>query len=136
MRSKNLLYSPEQARAVLTTLAPEIYAHVRSGKRLELEIREERRSLSQNDLLHAMVDEIADVVEWAGKKRDKETWKRLLVAAWCRTRGESVEILPALDGHGVDIVPARTSALTKAELSDLVEYVEAWKSMHVAEAEE
>jgi hypothetical protein len=86
------------------------------------------RTLPENSLLHALIDEIARTLEWAGKKRSAETWKRLLVAAWCRTRGESVEILPALDGHGVDIVPARTSALSKADCSDLIEYIYAYGS--------
>ena len=50
----------------------------------------------------------------------------MLVAAWCRVHGESVEILPALDGHGVDIVPARTSKLSRKECADLIEFVFAW----------
>lgn len=49
-----------------------------------------------------MLADIADQLEWAGAKRDLEVWKRLLVAAWLRARGESVEVLPALDGHGID----------------------------------
>lgn len=89
-------------------------------------VAEPRRSLAENSLLHALISEIAEKIEWAGKKRDTETWKRLLVAAWCRVRGESVEILPALDGHGVDIVPARTSKLNKKECADLIEYVYAF----------
>jgi hypothetical protein len=87
------------------------------------------RNGEQNALLHALISDIARETDWAGKKRDGEIWKRLLVAAWCRTRGESVEILPALDGHGVDIVPARTSKLTKAECADLIEYIYAWRAM-------
>jgi len=89
-------------------------------------IVEPRRSLAENNLLHALIDEIAKKIEWAGKKRDPEVWKRLLVAAWCRVHGESVEILPALDGHGVDIVPARTSKLTRKECADLIEFVFSW----------
>lgn len=84
------------------------------------------RSLEENSLLHALISEISAKVEWAGKKREPETWKRLLVAAWCRVHGESVEILPALDGHGVDIVPARTSKLSKKECADLIEFIYAW----------
>lgn len=87
---------------------------------------EPTRSLEENSLLHALLGEISKKIEWAGKKRDIEVWKRLLVAAWCRVHGESVEILPALDGHGVDIVPARTSKLTKKECADLIEYIYAW----------
>lgn len=132
MRARNVLYSPEQARAVIKTLWPEVLAHLRLGQRLEIEVREERRSEPQNDLLHPRIREIAKRTKWAGKLRDEETWKRLLVAAWCRTRGESVEILPALDGHGVDIVPARTSKLSKAQTTDLLDYVEAWAAEYEA----
>ena len=82
--------------------------------RLQIECKPETRSSAENRLLHALIGEIARQKEWAGAKRDLECWKRLLVSAWCRTRGESVEILPALDGHGVDIVPARTNKLTKS----------------------
>ncbi len=102
-----------------------------AGHRLVLKLEKEKRSDAENKLLHALIGEIAANVEWAGKKRDAETWKRLLVAAWCRTRGESVEILPALDGHGVDIVPQRTSKLNKAECADLIEFVQCWHAEHV-----
>ena len=97
-------------------------------------ITEPKRNGEQNALLHALIGEIAERMEWAGKKRDAEVWKRLLVAAWCRVRGESMEILPALDGHGVDIVPARTSALSKKECADLISFIEAWQAENMAEA--
>lgn len=93
-----------------------------------VQISEPTRTLAENSLLHAQITEIAKSIEWAGKKRDVETWKRLLVAAWCRVRGEAIEILPALDGYGVDIVPARTSRLSKKECADLIEFVYAWGS--------
>jgi len=95
-------------------------------QRLTLEIRPEKRSDAQNRLLHACLSEISKQVEWAGAKRDVDTWKRLLTAAWLRARGEPIEMLPALDGHGVDIVFRRTSQLTKAECAELSEFVMAW----------
>ena len=101
-----------------------------SGHRLVVEVRPETRSDAQNKLLHAMLGDIARQVEWAGKKRDTDTWKRLLTAAWLRARGESVELLPAIDGHGVDVVFRRTSKLTRAECSELCEFVMAWCSEH------
>ena len=96
------------------------------GQRLVLEIKPETRSDRQNRMLHAMLGDIAAQVEWAGKKRDAETWKRLLVAAWCRARREQVELLPALDGHGVDIVFRRTSQLTRGECAELCDFIQAW----------
>lgn len=89
-------------------------------------IGEPTRNLEQNALLHALLTVIARRVDWAGKKRDVDTWKRLLTAAWMRARGESVELLPALDGHGVDVVFRHTSTLTKSEFSELTEFIYAW----------
>jgi len=85
-----------------------------------------RRNLDINAALHAKLGEIAARVEWAGKLRDIECWKRLLVAAWSRAQGEHVEMLPALDGHGVEIVFRRTSQLSQADMRDLMGYVDAW----------
>jgi hypothetical protein len=84
------------------------------------------RSLEQNAKLHALLSDISKLLEWAGKKRDVETWKRLLVAAWLRARGEPLEMLPAIDGHGVDIVFRRTSELTISEMIELIEYIQSW----------
>ena len=97
-----------------------------SDTRLTLEIRPEKRSDAQNRLLHACLSEISKQVEWAGAKRDVDTWKRLLTAAWLRARGEGVEVLPAIDGHGIDVVFRHTSKLTKAECAELSEFVMAW----------
>jgi hypothetical protein len=89
-------------------------------------VLQESRSLAQNSLLHALLTEIAETRDWAGSRRSVECWKRLFVASWCRAKGESVEVLPALDGNGIDVVFRRTSEMSKAEVSDLVEYIHAW----------
>jgi|ERR1035437_2769972 hypothetical protein len=120
-------YNPVQAhKSLQAVIWPYVKAMTAAGHKISVEARPETRSSQENRMLHALIGEIASQKDWAGAKRDAEIWKRLLVAAWCRTRGESVEILPALDGHGVDIVPARTSKLTKGECADLIEYVQAW----------
>ena len=123
-------HNPQQAYNDLAQVAwPAIKGHLLAGGRpLTLEVREEKRSDAENRLLHAMLGHISKTQEWAGKRRDIETWKRLLVAAWCRARGEQVELLPALDGHGVDIVFRRTSQLTRKECAELIEFIFAWGS--------
>ena len=121
------LFEPVQAhKAIMTAWAHAKGWLVAGDQRLTLEIRPEKRSDAQNRLLHACLGEISKQVEWAGCKRDVDTWKRLLTAAWLRARGEPIEMLPALDGHGVDIVFRRTSQLTKAECAELSEFVMAW----------
>ena len=97
-----------------------------AGHSLTLTIKPETRSLKENALLHALICHIAKTQEWAGAKRDAETWKRLLVAAWCRATGQQVEFLPALDGQGVDIVFRHTSKLTRSECAELIEFILAW----------
>lgn len=123
------LINPVQAHQAFGSAWQRAKALLMAGHRLTLEVKEESRSDSQNKLLHALITEISQTHEWAGKKRDVETWKRLLVAAWTRARGESTEILPALDGHGVDVVFRRTSKMTKAEVNELIEFIEAWRAM-------
>lgn len=115
-----------QADGIMRRLWPEVKQHLAAGEVLDMRIKPESRTTAENALLHAIIGDIAKQKEWAGKKRDVETWKRLLVAAWCRVRGDAMEILPALDGHGVDIVPARTSELTKSECAELIDFVYAW----------
>jgi hypothetical protein len=124
-------WEPVQAHKAMTgQLWPLLKAHLMAGRRMVVEAREETRSLAENAMLHALLTQISKQVEWAGKKRDVETWKRLLTAAWCRARGEHIEMLPALDGHGVDIVFRRTSQLTRSECAELIEFVLAWAAEH------
>ncbi len=94
-------------------------------------ISEPTRSSAENALLHALLGEIATAKEWAGQKRDIEVWKRLMTAAWCRATNQQVELMPALDGHGVDIVYRRTSQLSRRECSDLITFVQAWAAEHM-----
>ena len=37
-------------------------------------------------------------------------------------------MLPALDGHGVDIVWRKTSAMTQREVRELLSFIEAWEA--------
>jgi hypothetical protein len=120
-------WNPQQAHQELTNKAwPWLKSMLLAGHRMQIEVKKEKRSLAENAMLHALLGQIAGQVEWAGAKRDIETWKRLLTASWCRARGEEIETLPALDGQGVDIVFRRTSELTRLECADLIEYIQAW----------
>jgi hypothetical protein len=97
--------------------APEGYA---------VEIKPRSRSLEQNALLHTLIQLISKKVVWAGSFREVDTWKRLLTAAWLRARGDPIQMLPSIDGYGVDIVFRRTSDLNVNEMTELLEYVQAW----------
>ncbi len=91
-----------------------------------VQIKPATRSGEQNSWLHAILSDVAAQCEWAGRKWDIESWKRLMTAAWCRTRNEGIELVPAIDGAGFDVLYRRTSKLSKAECSELCEYILAW----------
>lgn len=128
MRRTIFLREPKQAHKVLTeVLWPAVKSHlICGGGALVVTVKPETRSDAENRLLHALLSHISKTQDWAGKRRDVETWKRLMVAAWCRAIGEQVELLPALDGHGIDIVFRRTSQLTRGECAELIEFIFAW----------
>lgn len=120
------MWEPVQAYQAIVQAWQHAKPLLMAGYRLVIEIRQEKRSDAENRLLHAMLTHISKNVEWAGAKRDVETWKRLLTAAWLRARGEHVEMLPALDGCGIDVVFRRTSDLTRGECAELIEFIYAW----------
>lgn len=91
-----------------------------------VEVKQRNRNTDQNALLHALLGEIAEQKQWAGQKWDTESWKRLLTAAWMRTRAESVQMVPAVDGHGFEALYRRTSTLTKGECAELIDFIQAW----------
>ena len=99
---------------------------VAGGARLVLEVKPEKRSSPQNARLHAMLTELSLRVDWCGKKLPMEVWKRLCMAAWMREEHQSPQLVPALDGNGVDIIYERTSRLTKDECGRLMEWIEAF----------
>lgn len=121
------LFEPVEAWRLLKDHAwPYAKNLLMAGHRLVLEIREETRSDAQNRLLHSRISDIARQCEWAGRKWSVDEWKRLLTAAWCRTRNEGVQLVPALDGQGVDVIYQRTSELSRRDCADLSEYIMAW----------
>ena len=126
MNSTSMLVSPDQAHKRISALWRELRPFLEAGQRFVISIKPETRNSAQNAALHAWIGEIAKSLTLAGQRHDAEVWKRALVAAWSRARGESVLVIPAIDGQGVDLVPRRTSQLTKAECADLLEFVIAY----------
>jgi hypothetical protein len=122
------LHNPQAAHETLQRLWGWLKPRLLAGHAYKLTLEEPKRSTSQNALLHAMLQDISQRREWAGRKWDVLTWKRLLTAAWLRAKGQQVLVVPALDGHGFDVVFEHTSRLSKAEMTDLIEFITAWEA--------
>ena len=99
------------------------------GKSVRVHLEECRstRSIEQNAKFHAICGELAKSRLWAGKKRDTEAWKRLLVDAWARVdERRQGEIVPSLDGQSVVSLGIQTRKLKVGDMCDLIEFAQAW----------
>jgi hypothetical protein len=93
-----------------------------------VEFKASKRSLPQNDKLWAMLTDIAQQAEWAGKRRTTEEWKDLFTAA-VKTAGGGVEAVPGLTG-GIMLLGLRTSDMSVGEMADLLTFIDAWGAEH------
>lgn len=83
-----------------------------------------KRTGPQNAKLHAMITDVAGQVEWAGSKRDVEAWKDIFTAA-LRSATHGLDVVPGING-GFVLLGMHTSAMSKAEVADLIELVAAF----------
>ena len=83
--------------------------------------KEPTRSLEQNSRLWAMLSEIAEQVEWYGKRLTAEDWKTVFTASLRQTR-----VVPTIDGDGFVPLGMSTSKMSVAEMSALMELIEAF----------
>jgi hypothetical protein len=87
-----------------------------------VEFKAPRRTLPQNDRMHAMLTEIAvQVPIWGGVKVGKDDWKFIFLDALKR----ELRLVPNLDGTGLVNLSGRSSSdLTVGEMSDLIELIQ------------
>jgi hypothetical protein len=123
VKPAHVLYiRPENRPHIITRLVEVAQKLVREKVwKVTFEEYEPQRSLDQNSKLHAMVQDIASQVQWAGEWMDVTDWKRLFSAA---LYGQKV--VPSLDGQGFTIIVRHTSDMKKKECSDLIEFITAW----------
>lgn len=96
------------------------------GQELVIRKEQDERSIEQNRKLHAMLTDIANQIEHYGQKLNVTIWKRLTTAAWLREIGHQPQMIPAIDGHGVDVIFERTSKLSMKQMASLIQWVEAF----------
>lgn len=100
-----------------------------------VEIKPKTRSLEQNAMLHALCGAAAEQATWMGRKLDLVSWKRLFVDGYLRERGDGAMVLPSLDGRGVVSVGEPTRSMSKPEMAELIEWIQAWCAEHGVETE-
>jgi|TARA_R110000868_G_scaffold267392_1_gene526680 hypothetical protein len=73
------------------------------------------RSLEQNRMMWANLEDIAQQVVWYGVKLTKDEWKDVLTAALKKQK-----VVPGIEG-GFVVLGARTSKMTVPEMTELIE---------------
>lgn len=87
-----------------------------------VEVKAAKRSLPQNDRFWALLSDIAVQKEHFGRKYPPEVWKLLFLDAY----GREVQFVPALGGRTVVPMGQSSSDLSKAEMTELMDFIEAW----------
>ena len=118
------LTDPQQGLQTLDRMRTWVRNQLQAGKRLTLTIGEETRTLPQNSRMWAMLSDISAQVEWHGLKLSKEDWKDMASASLKRQRA-----VPGMDG-GFVVLGQRTSEMSKADMSELMELMEAFGAQH------
>lgn len=85
-----------------------------------------RRTIPQNSRLWAMLTDVAEQVEYYGKKRSPEDWKVIFTAALSK----EIEMVPGLDGRSFVALGLSTSKMDKQEHGALMDLIEAYGAEH------
>lgn len=86
-----------------------------------VEFKAPRRSLPQNDLLWSRLTEISTRVEWHGQKLAPGDWKDMFTASLRKAR-----VVPNLEGDGFVLLGLHTSDMTKEEMTNLLDLIDAF----------
>jgi hypothetical protein len=115
------LFNRQQARADMQTrLFPFLALALQGDRRWTLTVKQQPRSTPQNRRMWAMLQDIADQVEWHGQKLTPDDWKHIFSASLKKQRA-----VQGIDG-GFVVLGQSTSRMTKAEMSDMQELMAAF----------
>lgn len=119
-RFQTVMLNAQHGRTAILDAATWAKPWLVAGHKLHLEVRKETRSTASNRIMWSILTDIAAQVEWFvdGKtsKLKPEDWKHILSAGLKKHQ----RIAAGIDG-GFVILGQRTSEMTQAEMSDLIE---------------
>ncbi|MGJ7512363.1 recombination protein NinB [Variovorax sp. GT1P44] len=115
------VYNPVQAATAWNAIYErEVKPLLMAGHRGVLSFKRETRSTQQNARMWAMLQDVADQVEWHGRKLSKEDWKHIFSASL-----KKQDAVPGIDG-GFVVLGQSTSKMTVGEMADLMTLMEAF----------
>jgi len=112
---RTFILAHQQARDNVSRFAQE------AAQGIVVTFAEPTRNLEQNAKLWACLSDVANQVEWYGRKLSPEDWKHLFSSSL-----KKLEVVPNLEGSGFVALGLSTSKMTKREMSDLIELIHAF----------
>lgn len=125
MNRTAVLTNPQQAHSAMRALWEACRPYLMGGGRLVVTVKPETRTTAQNARLWAMLTDVAEQVQWYGKKLSPADWKHVFSASL-----RKLDVVPNLDGSGFVALGMSTSQMTRAEMSALQELIEAFGAEH------
>lgn len=95
-----------------------------AGPEYIVNISEAKRSMMQNSLMWALLQDLSEQIEWHGQKLTPENWKDMCTAALKRQ-----QVVPGIEG-GFVVLGTSTRRMTKVEMSELIEFIYAFGAEH------
>lgn len=118
------LFEAQQAMARFQSLYRELKPWLIAGHRFDVLIKPEKRSDAANARMWVLLDCLAKQVVWHGQHLTAEEWKTM-----CTSSLKKQRVLPGIEG-GFVVMGERTSQMTRAEMSELQEFIQAFGVQH------
>ena len=91
----------------------------------QVTLKEPKRNLNQNAAFWSLMDDVSQTCEFAGERRSKEDWRTIFLSGWAKATGRNVDVVKGIEGEPVAL-GISSASLSKSEMSDVLEYVNAW----------
>jgi len=91
-----------------------------------VEVKAAKRSLSQNNLLWAMLTDVSAQAAHNGRKYTPDAWKLLFLHAI----GREVEFIPSLDNKTFLPWGQSSSDLSREEMTALLDFIDSWAAQN------
>lgn len=128
-RLSAVLFNPQQARQPFEQAWNLAKSLLMAGHRLTLELKPEKRTLSQNAKFHAICRDFErSGQKFAGKPRTEDEWKVLLISGHATATGKGAEVIAGLEGEFVNVRES-SAAMVKSRGSSLIDYCIATASL-------
>ncbi len=120
-RKSVVLHNVQQGAIAFNELREWCKAMLLAGHKVQINAKPPTRTLEQNALMWSMLTEISRQVEWYGQRLTAADWKHVLSASLAKQRA-----VPGIEPGTMVVLGQSTSQMTKAEMSDLIELMNAF----------